>query len=296
MNIRTTHTAVRQKGKMRPALAYHKFIWRIRERLELMTPGMVVSIIFGIIFSVAFTSLCVVVCPHEELTVAEAIEQRERAMRPTFKSEALAEKKHTLDSKKEILSYYKDLAAENSDFVGWITIDDTAVDYPVMHTPQDPERYLKTSFGHEYDPNGVPFVDARCSVESEEDKDSDNLIIYGHNMKSGRMFASIMKYQKQSFYEEHPLIEFDSLYETRNYQVIAAFYDRVYYSDEDCFKFYNFIDAADKAEFDDAVEQFKHKSLYDTGVSASYGDSLITLVTCAYQTENGRFVVVAKQV
>ena len=86
------------------------------------------------------------------------------------------------------------------------------------------------------------------------------------------------------------------MYEEKTYEIIAAFYDRVYYKYEDCFKFYQFIDAEDEAHFQEAIDYFKKTALYDTGVTAEYGDKLITLVTCAYHVDNGRFVVVAKDV
>ena len=136
---------------------------------------------------------------------------------------------------------------------------------------------------------GTPFMDAKCEI------DSDNYIIYGHNMKNGTMFREILQYANKSYWQEHPMIRFDTLYEQGEYEVLAAFYDRVYYADENCFKFYRFIKAADKADYDNAIQNYKEKSLYDTGVTAEYGDKLITLVTCSYHEEHGRFVVVARQ-
>ena len=136
---------------------------------------------------------------------------------------------------------------------------------------------------------GTPFMDAKCGI------DSDNYIIYGHNMKNGTMFREILQYANKSYWQEHPMIRFDTLYEQGEYEVLAAFYDRVYYADENCFKFYRFIKAADKADYDNAIQNYKEKSLYDTGVTAEYGDKLITLVTCSYHEEHGRFVVVARQ-
>lgn len=114
-------------------------------------------------------------------------------------------------------------------------------------------------------------------------------------MLDGSMFRSLMKYQDKTYWQAHPTIQFDTLYEEGEYEVLAAFYDRVYYTYEDCFKFYQFIDAADKADFDNAISYFRDKALYDTGVTAAYGDKLISLVTCAYHVEDGRFVVVARK-
>lgn len=189
----------------------------------------------------------------------------------------------------QMLSKYVSLYEQNPELFGWLRIDGTVIDYPVMHTPDDPEKYLHANFQEEYSFGGIPFIDAACSANS------DNLIIYGHNMLDGSMFRSLMKYKDKSYWEAHPTIQFDTLYEEAEYEVLAAFYDRVYYQDETCFKFYKFIDAKDEADFDNAIANYHEKQLYDTGVTASYGDKLITLVTCAYHVENGRFVVVARK-
>lgn len=185
------------------------------------------------------------------------------------------------------LPQYQPLYEENPELVGWLRIDGTVIDYPVMHTPEDPEKYLHKNFEGEYSYAGVPFIDYRCT------EDSDNLVIYGHNMADGTMFHTLPQYEKKDHWQSHPVIRFDSVYEEREYEVVAAFYDRIYYTHETDFKFYNFIDAADQAEYDNAVEQFKKKSLYDTSVTPEYGQQLITLVTCTYHVDNGRFVVVA---
>lgn len=189
----------------------------------------------------------------------------------------------------EILPQYAQLAAQNPEMVGWIRIEDTKLNYPVMHTPEDPEKYLHLSFKEKYSYPGLPFIDAKCTM------DSDNLLIYGHNMPNGTMFRSLLQYKKEDYWKKHPTICFDTLYEEQEYEVLAAFYDRVYYKTEDVFKFYQFIDAEDEQDFDNAIAQFKSKALYDTGITAAYGDKLITLVTCAYHTDNGRFVVVARR-
>ena len=185
-----------------------------------------------------------------------------------------------------------EIYADNPDIAGWVTIEGTVLDYPVMYTPEDGEKYLYKNINGSFDANGLPFIEDDCSVDPE----SDNIIIYGHNMKSGKMFASLMNYAKKEYWEQHPTIRFSTLYEEREYEIVAAFKDRVYYKTEDCFKFYQFIDAADEAHFEEAMTYFKENALYDTGVTAEYGDRLLTLVTCAYHVKNGRFVVVAREV
>lgn len=192
-----------------------------------------------------------------------------------------------LETEPQPLPLYVQLHGENPDYFGWLQVVDTVLDYPVMHTPDDPEKYLHLSFEGDYYYGGTPFMDYRCSA------DSDNLIIYGHNMLSGMMFREIIKYESKDYWQEHPTIRLATEFEDKEYEILAVFRDRVYYKHENVFKFYNFIDAEDEATYYDAIANFKAKAIYDTGVEPEYGDQLITLVTCAYHTENGRFVVVA---
>ena len=107
--------------------------------------------------------------------------------------------------------------------------------------------------------------------------------------------SQFQEYQEKNFWEAHPTIMYSDLYGEYEYEVMSAFYDRVYYKTENVFKFYQFIDPETEEEFHAGIEQLKNKALYDTGVTAEYGDQLITLVTCAYHTDNGRFVVVARR-
>lgn len=96
------------------------------------------------------------------------------------------------------------LFKQNSECIGWLCIPDTAVNYPVMHTPRNPQKYLRTNFYGEYSQSGVPFLDYRCSL------DSGNLLIYGHNMKNGTMFGELKSYTAPAFCAEHPTIEFQT--------------------------------------------------------------------------------------
>lgn len=188
-----------------------------------------------------------------------------------------------------ILSQYAELAQKNPEFYGWIKIDNTIVDYPVMHTPNDPKKYLHLNFDGKYSIAGTIFMDHRCSTES------DDLILHGHNMKNKTMFGSILQYKDEAYWREHPVIQFDTLYEQREYEVLAAFFDHVYDENDTCFKYYNFIEAVDEDAFHRALRSYQEKALYDTGVSVQYGDQFLTLSTCAYHTKNGRFVVVARR-
>ena len=127
-------------------------------------------------------------------------------------------------------------------------------------------------------------------------KGCDNIILYGHHMKSGKMFGTLNKYSKQSYYEEHPTIKFDTIYEKGEYQIMYVFRSKVYSEEDVNFKYYQFINAGSEKEFNSYLNEMAALSLYDTGVTASYGDQLLTLSTCDYQENKGRFVVVAKKV
>ncbi len=184
---------------------------------------------------------------------------------------------------------YAPVYEQNSDFVGWITIDDTGINYPVMQTKEDPDFYLNHGFDKSYSDYGVPFVQGDCDVLT-----SDNLVIYGHNMKNGTMFSDLERYADESFLSEHRYIRFDTLRDYGTYEIFAVFRTVAY--SEDGFKYYGFVSFDDTEDFNSFVEKCKELSLYDTGVTAVYGDKLLTLSTCEYTRTNGRFVVVAKLV
>lgn len=191
----------------------------------------------------------------------------------------------------DILPEYEMIHQKNQRLIGWVKIDDTIIDYPVMQTVNN-EYYLDHNFNQEEDRNGCIFMDYQCDVV----RGCDNIILYGHHMKSGKMFGTLNKYSKQSYYEDHPTIQFDTIYEKGTYQVMYVFRSKVYSEEEVTFKYYQFINAASEMEFDSAMNEMAALSLYDTGVTASYGDQLLTLSTCDYQEKKGRFVVVAKKI
>lgn len=190
---------------------------------------------------------------------------------------------------REILPQFQDLAAQNPDLAGWLTVGGTRIDYPVMYSPDEPERYLHANFEKQYSFAGLPFIDAAGQV------DSGNRVIYAHNMLDGSMFRGLFRYEQKNYWEKHPTFTFSTLYEEKEYEIMSVFYDKVYKKTDTNFKFYQFFDTSDAEHFARAMEHFQEKQLYDTGVTAQPGDKLITLVTCAYQTDNGRFVVVARE-
>ena len=191
----------------------------------------------------------------------------------------------------EVLDEYKNLYNSNKRLIGWLKIDDTIIDYPVMQTTNN-EYFLNHNFNQQSDRNGALFLDKDCDVLEP----STNLIIYGHHMKSGNMFGTLDKYSSEEFYKEHPVIQFDSIYEKGTYEVMYVFRSKIYSEEDVVFKYYQFIDAGSEQEFNSNMQEMASMSLYDTGVTASYGDRLLTLSTCDYYVDDGRFVVVAKRV
>lgn len=204
----------------------------------------------------------------------------------------------------EILPKYKALYEINHDLAGWLTIDGTVIDYPVMQTMEDESYYLELDFYGNQNKNGCLILDTDSTAGTgtkacdyaNGTAPSTNLIIHGHTMKSGEMFGNLKLYADAEYGREHNLIRFDSLYEEREYELIAVFYSQVYYESDNVFKYYKFFQADTQEEFDDWYENIKAMSLYETGVTAQFGDEFITLSCCSYHVEDGRFVVVGKRV
>lgn len=157
---------------------------------------------------------------------------------------------------------------------------------------QNMEYYLDHNFSQEKDRNGCLFADKECSIWPR----SQNIIIYGHNMKSGKMFGTLTKYKNEDYYKKHPMIRFDTLYEKGNYAVMYVFSEVVHEETEVAFKYYQFVNANSAEEYDSYMQEMADMSLYDTGVTSHLGDQLITLSTCDYVKGGERWVVVAKRV
>lgn len=191
----------------------------------------------------------------------------------------------------ELTAYdkYSAVYEQNSDFIGWISIEDTKINYPVMQTPGNKDFYLKHAFDKSYSEYGVPYMQENCKLGL-----SDNCVIYGHHMQDGSMFADLCKFESEDFYKEHKTIHFDSLAGFGEYEIVCVFKTAAYAADS--FKYYHFVDTASAEEFNSFLSTCQSLALYDTGVSAEYGDKLITLSTCEYSRSNGRMVIVAKLV
>lgn len=189
----------------------------------------------------------------------------------------------------EILPEYRELYEGNSDLVGWICIDDTKINYPVMQTPDDQNFYLHRNFNKDYEVGGCLFVQANCDVFEP----TDNVIIYGHNMNDGSMFNNLKKFLSEEYWKQHQYITFDTLYEHHTYQIFAVFTTSA--TAADGFRYYEFVDACGDAKmFNNYVADCKDIGIYKTGVTPMYGDKMICLSTCEYTHTDGRLVVMAK--
>lgn len=186
---------------------------------------------------------------------------------------------------------YADVFTAYEDIVAWLVIPDTVIDYPVVWTPEDENYYLYRDFEGNEDQNGSLILDTDSSVNPL----STNLIIHGHNMRSGAMFGNLTDYEDPDFYESHKQITLYTEECQRNYEIIAVFRSQVYKKKDEVFKYYKFFHANTPEEFEDFYQNIKNLSQYDTGVTAEFGDRFLTLSTCVYHVEQGRLVVVAKE-
>ena len=183
------------------------------------------------------------------------------------------------------------LQEKNEDIVGWIEIEDTNINYPVLQG-EDNEYYLTHNYKKETSQKGSIFL----TKDYDWDLPSTNLLIYGHNIMNGQMFQNLLKFADEEFYKEHPVIRFTTQNEDKEYEIISAFKSRVFYkSEQNVFRYYDFVNAENEEEYNEFVKNAKEASLYDIGKTAEYGDQLITLVTCSYHTEDGRFVVIGRE-
>lgn len=207
-------------------------------------------------------------------------------------NELSSEEQAAIESE-QMMNKYGTLYEQNPDFIGWLSIEGTKINYPVMHTPDNPQYYLRKNFNGDYDIGGMLFADYRCSF----DPASTDIIIYGHHMNNGTMFGPLMDFKETDYLESHRTITFDTLYRPGTYQIFAAFLSAAYDDDSDAFKYYDFIQAGSEEEFQEYLDNIKALSLYyDEANAPVFGDEFITLSTCDYTQEDGRFAVLAKRI
>lgn len=193
------------------------------------------------------------------------------------------------ESETERLAVCKAFYELNNDTVGRIKIEDTNIDYPVLQNTQSNAYYLHRDFDREYSSSAVPFMDYQCMSDASD----DNTIIYAHNMRNGTMFHDLLKYKDSDFCARHGIIQFDTLNEIGEYEVFAVFHTQIGQNNE--FRYYDFVNAQNQAEFDEFVGECISRSIYEAEFVPEYGDSLLTLSTCSYNANDERFVVVARK-
>ena len=183
----------------------------------------------------------------------------------------------------------ENIAKINSDIIGWIKIEGTNIDYPIM---QNGDYYLHKDIYKNYSSHGTPYLAFYCDV-----KKSDNLIIYGHHMQDNTMFSQLEKYKNYNFFLNHKYIKFYTIEDGRTientYEVMIAF-KTIAYSDAG-FRYYSYTDFQNYEDYEEFVENCRNLEFYYTGVVGTHQDKYITLSTCEYSQKNGRMVVVAKK-
>ena len=195
------------------------------------------------------------------------------------------------EERTEKMIQLEELQKENEEIIGWLEIAETNINLPVCQA-QDNSYYLTHNYKKEKATSGALFLDKDFNL----DKPSTNYLIYGHRNKNGTMFEDLMKYKDEQFFKSHPTIKFTTTKEDTEYQIIAVFFSRVYYKDEqNVFRYYQFVNAENETEYNEYISNCKKASIYDTGATAEYGEQLLTLSTCEYSQEDGRFAIVAKK-
>lgn len=190
---------------------------------------------------------------------------------------------------------------QNHDLIGWIRIDGTRIDYPVMQTPDDPEYYLHRGFSRDYSESGTPFMDAASIVVPRENA-TWNWLIYGHNMKFGTMFHDLQKYDSKEFLDKHRNFSFDvydpntGITEHGEYEIFTAAQSKIRAKNSDAFRYYQYAGFTDEQSFCEYIAGLKSESIYDTDITPGFGEQLVTLSTCAYHTAGGRLYIVGRRI
>ena len=185
---------------------------------------------------------------------------------------------------------FHDLLDENEDTIGWLTIDGTVIDYVVMQSPEETDKYLHRDFYGQESRWGTLYVAEACDVRT-----SDNIIIYGHHMRDGTMFGSLAQYESADFCAEHPKVRFDTIYGPGEYEIVAVVRTDVS-ANSTAFPYYQYTQANDPEMFAEYTAFLEQNRLYDTGCEIQEGDRLLTLSTCNYHTDNGRLLVVCRKI
>lgn len=224
---------------------------------------------------------------YAEWTASRTAAKAFRELQVSVSEPSVQKETDMKSAEKSAYETYVGLYEQNPDFYGWLRIDGTAVDYPVMYAPNRHDWYLRRDFCGESSRHGIPYLEEGCVPGL-----SNNLVVYGHNMKDGSMFHDLLNYADRDFWANHQIIHFDTLEGFGTYQVMLVF---CYDAEWDTFQYHTFTDM-EEDDFEEFLAECALRSLYDTGITAEYGGELLTLSTCEYSHANGRFIVVAKRI
>jgi sortase B len=199
--------------------------------------------------------------------------------------------------------------SQNPDLVGYVKIPNTLVSYPVVQKKsKDPNEntndyYLYRTFHQEQSKSGCIFMDFRCHFDEVAEhrrvvKNSDNIVIYGHNMNNQTMFGSLRNYiNNPYYYMDHPVVEFDSCYESYDYKIFAVFVvSGDDFDSEYSFDCWNDIDFKDEDAFYEYVNNAKKRTMINTNVDVQYGDPILTLYTCNGLVKNAKLILTCRRV
>ena len=248
-------------------------------------------IIISTIYIIDFFSLKKEAEEESNLLNTIKIEEKVENIQEEIKEDTKIEANEVLKEETERMLQVKTLQKENSDIIGWLEIEGTSINYPVLQGT-DNEYYMTHNYKKEKSKNGSIFL----TKDYDWKVPSSNLLIYGHNLKNGTMFQELLKYENKKFEQEHPIIRFTTEKEDAEYEIISVFKSRVYYkSEKNVFRYYYFVNAQTEKEYNEFVENAKKASLYPIDTTATYPEQLITLSTCSYHVEDGRFAVVGRK-
>ncbi len=250
---------------------------------------------------------------QNSLVVQEVQEIHDRVPEPKHEEK----KKQIVQERYTLLESAKALLAVNPDVVGYLSIpNEPRIAYPVMQRRNEIDGnfyYLDKNINGEYAKAGSIFMDYRdyfdYMVENLDEngnpdgtyrraaENSDNLVIYGHNMHDFSMFGALKYYiNDETYYDEHPIIELESNFIQYKYKVFGMMVVDVEDTTDTQFEYWNIIDFKTEQEFYDYVNEVKRRTIRSTGVDVKYGDKLLTLSTCNSTVDNGRLVVCARLV
>lgn len=247
----------------------------------------------GFYLSLFVAAICVVILgldyykDYRDQKLYEELRDRQSQSAP-------AESAQPEPGERTMLPHLAEAYAQNSDMVGWIQVEDTIVDFPVMQG-DDNTYYLTTNFNLQTSKYGTPFVDYRINLSEQPYEQPDNLIIYGHNMGDGKMFYDFLSYSDPEFYKTHPVIKVSSLYDERYFMVFSAFISNGETKNGYIFPYHMYLSFTTPAQFDGFVAELKDRSIIDVDLDLAYGDKLLCISTCTYEFDGARYVVFARE-